>query len=66
MQYQDLYNIPQTAFDDALRENEVESETEELEREIEGEDGGVQFVAADSDEESENEMVISVYRLDDI
>ncbi|EEZ98340.1 protein MAK16 homolog [Tribolium castaneum] len=55
--YQDLYNIPQTAFEDALRENEVESETEETEKEmeIEGEDEG-EFVPADTDDESENEV----------
>ncbi|XP_044258842.1 protein MAK16 homolog B [Tribolium madens] len=55
--YQDLYNIPQTAFEDALRENEVESETEETEKEVEmeGEDGS-EFVPADTDEESENEV----------
>ncbi|XP_044729896.1 protein MAK16 homolog A [Chrysoperla carnea] len=38
--YEDLYNIPQTAFEDALKENEVESEMEdedevEEEKEIE-------------------------------
>lgn len=55
-QYQDLYNIPQTAFEDALKEKEVESESEvedEKEMEIEGEDDGPEFVAADSDEESD-------------
>ncbi|RZC34643.1 MAK16 -like [Asbolus verrucosus] len=56
--YQDLYNIPQTAFDDALKENEVESEDEEIEKEmeIEGEDDGQEFIPADTDEESENEV----------
>ncbi|KAJ3665038.1 hypothetical protein Zmor_000554 [Zophobas morio] len=57
--YQDLYNIPQTAFDDALRENEVEEESEgeevEKEMEMETEDDGPEFVPADTDEESGNE-----------
>ena len=36
MQYQDLYNIPQTAFEDAIKEKEVELEPEvEDEREQE-------------------------------
>ncbi|XP_045468687.1 protein MAK16 homolog [Harmonia axyridis] len=33
--YQDLYNIPQMAFDNALKENEIESEIEEEESEDE-------------------------------
>ncbi|XP_022904237.1 protein MAK16 homolog [Onthophagus taurus] len=50
--YEDLYNIPQTAFDSALREDEVESEEEvEREEEFEVENDGPQFVAADSDSE---------------
>ncbi|KAK9687159.1 Ribosomal L28e protein family [Popillia japonica] len=52
--YQDLYNIPQTAFDQALREEEVEDEEEaeeEVEMEMENEN---EFIAADS--ESENEF----------
>ncbi|XP_019874119.1 protein MAK16 homolog [Aethina tumida] len=58
--YQDLYNIPQTAFDDAVQEKEVESESEaevevENEMEMEGDDDGPEFVAADSDDESEAE-----------
>jgi protein MAK16 len=55
--YQDLYNIPQAVFDDALRENEVESENEEIEKEmeIELEDNGEEFIPADTDDESENE-----------
>ncbi|KAL3276801.1 hypothetical protein HHI36_012164 [Cryptolaemus montrouzieri] len=55
--YQDLYNIPQNVFDDALEEREVESEEDEeekeyeLEQELENE--GPEFIAGDSDEESE-------------
>lgn len=51
-----MYNIPQTAFEDALNEKEVESESEveeEKEMEIEGEYDGPEYVAADSDEESD-------------
>ncbi|XP_060523622.1 protein MAK16 homolog [Cylas formicarius] len=47
--YQDLYNIPQTAFQEAEREDEVEEELE-FERETEGD---TQFIAADSDDESD-------------
>ncbi|KAK5650710.1 hypothetical protein RI129_001739 [Pyrocoelia pectoralis] len=53
--YQDLYNIPQMAFDNALNEEEIESEVEsetekelELEREIED---GPEYVAAESDDD---------------
>lgn len=56
LQYQDLYNIPQTAFEDALKEGEVESESEveeEKEVEFEEEGDGTEFVAADSDESSD-------------
>jgi hypothetical protein len=55
-----LYNIPQAVFDDALRENEVESENEEIEKEmeIELEDNGEEFIPADTDDESENEVII--------
>lgn len=56
-----MYNIPQTAFEDALKEGEVESESEaeeEKEMELEGEDDGPHFIAADSDESSdENEIM---------
>ncbi|KAJ8931394.1 hypothetical protein NQ314_015691 [Rhamnusium bicolor] len=51
--YQDLYNIPQQAFDDALEEREVESEAEEeqeVEMEMECETESPEFVAASSDE----------------
>lgn len=49
-----MYNIPQTAFDDALQEKEVESESEiEEEKEMEIEGDGPEFIAADSDEESD-------------
>lgn len=56
--YQDLYNIQQTAFDEAQEENEVEDEEEleeekEMEMEMETEDDGVEYVAADSDNESD-------------
>ncbi|XP_044757019.1 protein MAK16 homolog [Coccinella septempunctata] len=61
--YQDLYNIPQTAFDNALRENEIESDIEEgqmdeetnqeinkeVELELENEDETEEFVEADYD-----------------
>ncbi|XP_030758202.1 protein MAK16 homolog [Sitophilus oryzae] len=57
--YQDLYNIPQTAFDEAQEENEVEDEEEEIEMEreleMEGEDDAVEYIAADSDDESDLE-----------
>ncbi|CAH0552078.1 unnamed protein product [Brassicogethes aeneus] len=60
--YQDLYNIPQTAFDDAVEEREIESESEaeeemeeEKEIEMENEDDGPEFVAADSDDDSDLE-----------
>lgn len=65
-QYQDLYNIPQTAFEDALKENEVESESEaeeekEVEMDTENETDGPEFVPAYSDDDSdENEMIESV------
>ncbi|KAJ8983901.1 hypothetical protein NQ317_006705 [Molorchus minor] len=49
--YQDLYNIPQQAFDDALTEKEVESSEEEVE--VEKETEGSEFIAASSDEESD-------------
>lgn len=53
LQYKDLYNIPQSAFDNALNENEIESEDEEeYEREMEMEGDGDQYVMADSDDES--------------
>lgn len=59
-----MYNIPQTAFENALEENEVESETEteEKEIEIEGED---EFIPADTDEESEDQVLNNclVFRL---
>jgi len=56
--YQDLYNIPQTAFDEAQEENEVEDEEEmeeekELELEMEREDNCIEYVAADSDDEND-------------
>ncbi|XP_019757409.1 protein MAK16 homolog isoform X1 [Dendroctonus ponderosae] len=54
--YQDLYNIPMTAFETAQEENEVEDEVEyqnEMEIEEELENEGPEFVAADSDDESD-------------
>ncbi|CAG9765354.1 unnamed protein product [Ceutorhynchus assimilis] len=50
--YQDLYNIPKTAFDEAQEENEVEDEEEEIEdeKELEDEADRLEYVAADSDE----------------
>lgn len=61
-----MYNIPQAAFDDALKETEVESEEDEEEKEIEREeemetegnliDMEKEFVPADTDDESENEV----------
>ncbi|KAI4457951.1 maintenance of killer 16 mak16 protein-related [Holotrichia oblita] len=57
--YQDLYNIPQTAFDEALQEGEVEDENEEevdeeVEEEVEMEiENEREFVAADSESEDE-------------
>lgn len=52
MQYEDLYNIPQAAFDNALREEELESD-EEMEKEMEIEREGPEFVPADSDDSDE-------------
>ncbi|KAF5298589.1 hypothetical protein FQR65_LT09684 [Abscondita terminalis] len=51
--YQDLYNIPQMAFDSALNEEEIESEEEnETEKELELEtEGGPDYVAADTEDE---------------
>ncbi|KAL1495096.1 hypothetical protein ABEB36_010567 [Hypothenemus hampei] len=46
--YQDLYNIPITAFDQAEEENEIEDEEEE--QEIEREENGLEYVADDSDD----------------
>lgn len=65
LQYQDLYNIPQTAFEDALKENEVESESEaeeekEVEMETENETEGPEFVAAYSDDDSDENEIESV------
>lgn len=59
--YQDLYNIPQTVFDEALQEGEVE-EDEDIEEETEMETEDLQtnalnknrFVAADSESEEED------------
>ncbi|KRT79103.1 hypothetical protein AMK59_6698 [Oryctes borbonicus] len=59
--YQDLYNIPQIVFDEALREGEVE-EDEDIEEETEMETDDLQtnvpnknrFVAADSESEAED------------
>ncbi|CAH1117904.1 unnamed protein product [Phaedon cochleariae] len=60
--YKDLYNISQKAFDDAEQEKELESDEEveeeqelENELEMEQEDDGPEFVAADSDDESDYE-----------
>ncbi|KAF7265431.1 hypothetical protein GWI33_021090, partial [Rhynchophorus ferrugineus] len=56
--YQDLYNIPQTAFDEAQEENEIEDEEVESEKEMELEtegDDGVEYVAANSDDDSDVE-----------
>ncbi|KAJ8919188.1 hypothetical protein NQ315_012176 [Exocentrus adspersus] len=55
--YEDLYNIPQQAFEDALEEKEVESEhdEQEIEQEIENEGEEPEFVVASSDEESDIE-----------
>jgi len=57
--YQDLYNIPQIAFENALNEEEVESAEEEIESETEREQelekeieyDGPEFVPADTDDE---------------
>lgn len=59
--YQDLYNIPQTAFDDAMREGEVSDEAEEemddaedeieREKEMELPDDVREYIEADSDDE---------------
>lgn len=56
-QYQDLYNIPQQTFNDALKEKEVESDgqseeerEEEIENEMEFNDGVSKFIPADTDE----------------
>lgn len=52
-QYEDLYNIPQNAFEAAINEEEVESEVEEESEkimEMEREDDGKEFIAAGSDE----------------
>lgn len=59
LQYQDLYNIPKTAFEEAQEENEVEDEEDEkeIEMEIETEDDRLEYVAADSDDD-ESDLVI--------
>nr|CAI5830637.1 unnamed protein product [Callosobruchus analis]CAI5834443.1 unnamed protein product [Callosobruchus analis] len=56
--YQDLYNINEKAFNNALDENEIESEEEpEKEYELETEhDNGPEFVAADSDESDDDSV----------
>lgn len=52
-----MYNIPKTAFEEAQEENEVEDEEDEKEIEMEveneTEDDRVEYVAADSDDESD-------------
>ncbi|XP_066156551.1 protein MAK16 homolog [Euwallacea fornicatus] len=53
--YQDLYNIPKTAFEEAEEENEVENEEIEEEKEMETEDTRLEYVAADSEEDSDLE-----------
>lgn len=64
--YQDLYNIPQMAFDKALQEEELESEVEEEmedEREMETEeldDEVREYIEADSDLESDEEDEVEV------
>lgn len=60
LQYQDLYNIPQAAFEQALREDEIESEEElEMEKEMELEGDGPEFVAADTD--SDEYVILNIY-----
>lgn len=66
-QYKDLYNIPQSAFDNALNENEIESEVEEeeeYEREVEMEGEGDEYVMADSDDESIVRILLNYYKPD--
>lgn len=63
--YQDLYNIPQTAFDDAMREGEVSDEEEEdindeeeeveREKEMELSDDVREYIEADSDDDLDDE-----------
>ncbi|XP_066254314.1 protein MAK16 homolog [Euwallacea similis] len=53
--YQDLHNIPKTAFEEAEEENEVENEEIEEEKEMEMEDDRLEYVAADSEEDSDLE-----------
>lgn len=48
-----MYNIPKTAFEEAQEENEVEDEEDEKEIEMELEDDRLEYVAADSDDESD-------------
>lgn len=60
MQYQDLYNIPKTAFEEAQEENEVEDEEDEKEIEMELEDDRLEYVAADSDDD-ESYLVILTF-----
>lgn len=60
-----MYNIPQTAFEDALKEQEVESESdveEEKELEMEQEGDGREFVAAESDDESDDIDAVRMFQ----
>lgn len=61
-QYEDLYNIPQAAFDRALEEEDVESESEaeseaeeEKEMEVEREGNLPEYIMADSDMEDDDD-----------
>ncbi|KAK4883172.1 hypothetical protein RN001_006491 [Aquatica leii] len=58
--YQDLYNIPQMAFDNALNEEEIESEEEnEIEKELELETEGPEYVAAETDDDDDSMSIDS-------
>lgn len=55
-QYQDLYNIPQTAFDEAMQEGEIENveSEEENEQELEVEfETEKEYIAADSESDED-------------
>lgn len=71
LQYEDLYNIPQTAFEDALKENEVESEMEdedeleeekeiEMDKEVEAE-LQKEFIEYNSDMDDDSDAVSIFY-----